>query len=241
MAYAVVHFFPGGTQDQYEASVGAVHPSDWSLPAGQTFHPAGPSEGGWTILAVHESQESREKFRDEILMPTMGPGSTAASRHRPRRPGSTSTRSSRSDVTSCRVLLVRDVFLDPAAAEFFVDWEKASDDCVAFLRTEAGRDPYDKQPSDLIGELSTRIERFRQRWAAHDVRYHRTRTTHFHHPLVAAISLDYEAFELPGEEGQRLIVYTPAQDSPAGEALALRQLDPREPVRTTFEPHQSKA
>jgi hypothetical protein len=74
MAYAVVHFFPGGTQDQYEASVAAVHPSDGSLPAGQTFHAAGPSEGGWTILAVHESQESWEKFRDEILMPTMGAG-----------------------------------------------------------------------------------------------------------------------------------------------------------------------
>ena len=58
MAYGVVHHFPGGTREQYEASVAAVHPSDGSLPGGQIFHAAGPSEGGWTIIAVHDSKES---------------------------------------------------------------------------------------------------------------------------------------------------------------------------------------
>ncbi|MDQ1402685.1 MAG: hypothetical protein QOG03_1001 [Actinomycetota bacterium] len=74
MAYGVVHHFPGGTKEQYEASIAAVHPSDGSLPAGQLFHAAGPSEGGWTIMAVHESQTSWERFRDEILMPRMQAG-----------------------------------------------------------------------------------------------------------------------------------------------------------------------
>ena len=74
MAYAVVHHFPGGTQEQYEASIAAVHPGPDALPEGQTFHAAGPSEGGWTIMAVHDSQASWEKFRDEILMPKMGAG-----------------------------------------------------------------------------------------------------------------------------------------------------------------------
>ena len=74
MAYAIVHFFPGGTKEQYEASIAAVHPSDGSLPAGQTFHAAGPSEGGWSIIAVHDSQESWETFRDNTLMPTMQAG-----------------------------------------------------------------------------------------------------------------------------------------------------------------------
>jgi len=73
MAYGIVHFFPGGTKEQYEASVAAVHPAD-GLPPGQTFHAAGPSEGGWTIVAVHESQESWEQFRDGTLMPTMQAG-----------------------------------------------------------------------------------------------------------------------------------------------------------------------
>jgi hypothetical protein len=74
MAYGIVHFFPGGTKDQYEASLGAVHPSRTSLPKGQIFHAAGPSAGGWTIVAIHDSKESWEKFRDEILMPRMQQG-----------------------------------------------------------------------------------------------------------------------------------------------------------------------
>jgi hypothetical protein len=73
MAYGVVHTFAGGTQDQYEASIAAVHPAG-GLPDGQIFHAAGPSAGGWTIVAIHDSQESWEKFRDETLMPAMSAG-----------------------------------------------------------------------------------------------------------------------------------------------------------------------
>ena len=74
MAYGIVHQFAGGTEEQYRASMAAVHPSDGSLPPGQTFHIAGPSAGGWTIVAVHESRESWEQFRDGTLMPRMQAG-----------------------------------------------------------------------------------------------------------------------------------------------------------------------
>ena len=74
MAYGVVHTFAGGTKEQYEKSVAAVHPADGSLPEGQIFHAAGPSASGWTIVAVHDSQESWERFRDETLMPKMSAG-----------------------------------------------------------------------------------------------------------------------------------------------------------------------
>jgi hypothetical protein len=74
MAFGIVHFFPGGTKEQYDASVAAVHPSDGSLPQGQIFHAAGASAGGWTILAVHDTRGSWEKFRDTTLMPTMQAG-----------------------------------------------------------------------------------------------------------------------------------------------------------------------
>ena len=74
MAYGVVHRFPGGTKEQYEASIAAVHPSDGGLPDGQLFHAAGPSGDYWTIVAIHDSQESWERFRDEILNPTMSGG-----------------------------------------------------------------------------------------------------------------------------------------------------------------------
>ena len=74
MSYGVVHQFKGGTKSQYEASIGAVHPADGSLPPGQLFHAAGPSDDGWTIVALHDSKESWEKFRNETLMPRMQAG-----------------------------------------------------------------------------------------------------------------------------------------------------------------------
>jgi hypothetical protein len=74
MAYGVIHHFPGGTKDQYEASIAAVHPARDVLPDGQVYHAAGPVNDGWTIMAVHESQQSWERFRDDILMPRMQAG-----------------------------------------------------------------------------------------------------------------------------------------------------------------------
>ncbi len=74
MAYAIVHRFPGGTKEQYEAALAAVHPADGSLPEGQRLHLAGPSPDGWTIVAVMDSQESWERFRDGTLLPALGAG-----------------------------------------------------------------------------------------------------------------------------------------------------------------------
>jgi hypothetical protein len=75
MAYGIVHHFPDGTKEQYEASLAAVHPGPEQLPEGQVMHFAGPgSDGGWTIVAFHNSKESWERFRDGILMPTLGRG-----------------------------------------------------------------------------------------------------------------------------------------------------------------------
>ena len=88
----------------------------------------------------------------------------------------------------------RFVFLDPHATEFFRDWDKVANDTVALLRAEAGRDPYDRQLSDLIGELSTRSDEFRGRWAAHDVRIHTTGVKLLHHPVVGDLDLPFESF-----------------------------------------------
>ena len=74
MAYAIVHFFPGGTKEQYEAALAALHPARNALPKGQIYHAAGPSAGGWTIVAVHESKQSWEQFRDGTLRPTFAKG-----------------------------------------------------------------------------------------------------------------------------------------------------------------------
>jgi transcriptional regulator with XRE-family HTH domain len=115
----------------------------------------------------------------------------------------------------------RFTFLDPRAPDFWADWERAADDAVAQLRTEAGRDPYDKALTDLVGELSTRSEPFRRRWAAHDVRLHQTGTKHFRHPVVGEVHLNFEAMELPADPGLLFIAFTAPGGTPDDDALAL--------------------
>ena len=104
--------------------------------------------------------------------------------------------------------LARFAFLDPRSRALWVDWEKAAWDTVAILRAEAGRNPYDRTLSDLIGQLSMRSEEFRERWAAHDVKFHRTGTKQFHHPLVGDLSLAFESLELPADPGLSLLTYS---------------------------------
>jgi len=115
----------------------------------------------------------------------------------------------------------RFVFLDPRASTFFREWETVANDTVAILRAEAGRDPYDRTLSDLIGQLSTRSDDFRRRWAAHDVRIHSTGVKRFHHPLVGDIDLPYESLPLAVGSSTSLVAYTPEPDSADYDAVAL--------------------
>jgi transcriptional regulator with XRE-family HTH domain len=115
----------------------------------------------------------------------------------------------------------RFMFLDPAAQEFWVDWDNGADDAVAFLRSEAGRAPQDRALTALIGELSTRSQDFAVRWAKHEVKFHRTGIKRLRHPLVGELNLPYEAMDLSADAGLRLNVYTPEPDSPEQQALAL--------------------
>ncbi|MGW5465260.1 helix-turn-helix transcriptional regulator [Streptomyces sp. NPDC003996] len=115
----------------------------------------------------------------------------------------------------------RYMFLDPASQDFWVDWDKGANDAVAFLRTETGRAPHDKALTDLIGELTTRSGEFADRWARHDVKFHRSGVKKLHHPLVGDLALPYEAMDLPSDPGLRLNFYTPEPDSPEQQALDL--------------------
>ena len=115
----------------------------------------------------------------------------------------------------------RFVYLDPAARDFFADWERSADDIAAMLRSEAGRNPRDKQLIELIGELSTRSQDFRTRWAAHNVRLHWTGHKRFHHPVVGTLDLNFEAIEFPAHPGLTMVVYTAAAATPAADNLKL--------------------
>jgi transcriptional regulator with XRE-family HTH domain len=115
----------------------------------------------------------------------------------------------------------RFIYLDPAAHEFFADWERAADDIAAMLRSEAGSNPHDKQLIELIGELSTHSEVFRSRWAAHNVRFHRTGRKTIHHPVVGVLDLDFEAMEFPAHPGLTLLIYTAPAGTPTADSLRM--------------------
>jgi transcriptional regulator with XRE-family HTH domain len=115
----------------------------------------------------------------------------------------------------------RFVFLDPKAHDFYGNWDQTASDIVAILRTQVGRTPHDKGLSDLIGELSTRGETFRPRWAAHNVRLHRTGTKQLHHPVVGDLDLSWEAMDLSGDPGLTMHLYSAGPGSPSADALNL--------------------
>ena len=125
------------------------------------------------------------------------------------------------DTAAATPNIARFIFLDPAAQAFYRDWEELAGDTVALLRAEAGRDPYDRGLSDLIGELSTRSEVFRTWWAAHNVRQHRSGVKRLHHPSVGDLTLTYESMELVTDPGLRLNAYTAEAGSPDQDALNL--------------------
>jgi transcriptional regulator with XRE-family HTH domain len=115
--------------------------------------------------------------------------------------------------------LARFVFLDARARDFYVDWDGIADAAAFNLRATAGRDPYDRALTDLVGELSMRSDDFRQRWASHDVSQYRSGTQRFRHPLVGELELAYEALAVTAAADEIIIVYTAEPDSPTQGAL----------------------
>lgn len=116
----------------------------------------------------------------------------------------------------------RFVYLHPEAAQqLFVDYDRVACDAAAMLRLEAGRNPNDQELIALVGELSTRSQVFRERWASQDVRYHRSGVKRLRHPAVGQLDLDFEAMELPSEPGLALNVYTAAVGTTAHDGLRL--------------------
>ena len=117
--------------------------------------------------------------------------------------------------------LARFIFLDGRSAEFYADWDGIAASAVGSLRAEAGRDPYDRALTGLVGELSTRSQEFRVRWAGHDVKYYRSGVQPFHHPLAGDLTLDYDALEIPADPGQTIVAYSAEPGTPSEHALNL--------------------
>jgi transcriptional regulator with XRE-family HTH domain len=133
----------------------------------------------------------------------------------------------------------RFVFFDDRARSFHLNWDRAADETVAILHAGAGRDPYDRALTDLVGELSTRSDEFRTRWATHNVRQHFSGVKHFRHPVVGELHLLFEAMELSADSGLSLYVYSPEPGTQSDDAIRRlaswaatnHQLDRTEPAR----------
>jgi hypothetical protein len=115
----------------------------------------------------------------------------------------------------------RFVFFNPEARSFYADWDRAAKDCVAILRSEAGRSPQDRELSDLVGELATRSGEFRGLWAAHNVRLHTKGVKQFNHPLVGELELSFNRLEVSADPGLMIVAYTAEPGSRSAEALGL--------------------
>ncbi len=113
------------------------------------------------------------------------------------------------------------VFLDPRAEAFFGDWDRVATESVAILRSAAGRNPYNRDLSELVGELATQSEAFRTRWATHNVRFHNTGVKHFNHPVVGELYLSYNRLDLAADPGLTIFTYTAEPGSRSENALKL--------------------
>ena len=115
----------------------------------------------------------------------------------------------------------RFVFLDPRAETFYPDWDRAARETAAILRSAAGRDPYDRDLSDLVGALATQSAAFRTHWAAHNVRFHATAVKQFNHPVVGELSLSFNRLDVAADHGLTLFTYAAEPGSRSEEALTL--------------------
>ena len=134
----------------------------------------------------------------------------------------------------------RFVFLDPRAEASYPEWDRIATETVAILRSAAGRDPYNRELSDLVGELATQSDAFRSRWGTHNVRFHSTGIKQFHHPVVGELSLSYNRMDLAADPGLTLFTYAVEPGSRSEDALRLlgswaATIDSAEPARTTDE------
>ncbi|MFJ1758563.1 helix-turn-helix domain-containing protein [Kitasatospora sp. NPDC088134] len=117
--------------------------------------------------------------------------------------------------------MVRLAFMDPAAREFYRDWEEVARESIAHLRLACGRYPDDAALAALVGELSVKSEDFRRLWSKHDVKQKGFGRKRLHHRSVGELELDYEAFALSDGGGKTLVTYTAEAGSSSEQALQL--------------------
>ncbi len=127
--------------------------------------------------------------------------------------------------------LLRMIFLDPYAREFYADWDRAARIAVGNLRASSSQFPKDERIERVVGELSVRSPAFTGLWARYEVRPRTHEDKHFRHPRVGEIRLHFESLAVTSAPGQHLSVYSaePGGAGAGADALVLlRRLSERE-------------
>ncbi|MFF2555418.1 helix-turn-helix transcriptional regulator [Nocardia sp. NPDC058058] len=115
--------------------------------------------------------------------------------------------------------LARTLFLDPAAREFYVEWDEVAAATVAALRVTAATHPHDRDLTVLINELSTGSVEFDELWQTGEVAVRTHGSKSFRHPAIGILTLNYENLELPGDLRQRLVTFSPDPATATSAAL----------------------
>jgi hypothetical protein len=130
--------------------------------------------------------------------------------------------------------LARLYFLDPGAREFYADWETVAEDAVALLRRASAEYAEDAELAALVHELRTASPDFERFWTSQNVQNRSHCPKILNHPVAGRLTFSLESLQLPGDDGQVVITYTPAD--PATEAWVSRRSADRTALRTGSTP-----
>ena len=114
--------------------------------------------------------------------------------------------------------LVRWRLLDPAAREFYGNWDEATEIAVSGLRELSGQCPLDPTMKALIAELSDASPRFRELWGRADVG-DRLGIHHMRHPRVGDLYLYRHRLNAHYVGGDHILMYRAEPGSDSARAL----------------------
>ncbi|GAA5701585.1 hypothetical protein Save01_02397 [Streptomyces avermitilis] len=116
--------------------------------------------------------------------------------------------------------LARMVFLDPAGRNFYRDWEKAANSCVAEIRAAYGYDPDSPRITEVVDTLRAKSPEFAELWARHEVKGKTQQAKDLRHPEVGALEIQFSAFTVNEAPHQQLVVYQAEPASATAAAFA---------------------
>ena len=125
-----------------------------------------------------------------------------------------------------------EVFLDPGARSFYVDWQRAAASTVAAFRLAQGAWPDAPRIREVLQRLLHDSPEFAELWARQDARGKSQEVKRFNHRDVGALTLHMQIFDVRSSSGQQLAVYHAEPGSLSADGLTLLGSLTAAPTRT---------